>query len=267
MLDLLGVKPSYHTGFAQWPGMSEYPQLWEGLVTAYAPYLGMTGSKLIDFSGKGNHGAFGIGAASPTWIFDKFGSVVSFDGGDYVYLPAVNTTDTAGTISIWVKFDDVTTQRRALFAWGSTNVDDTFTFNLRIVKDDDDSPEVGNAWVGLRAIDQGASTDNTIISTTTLIATGVWYHIVLTSDGSSYQIFVNGINQALNVAGGANNGDWIGDLDIPAGTTYNTIGAYFYKNAYAAEIDGIIANSLYYNCALIAAEIKLHHDIMKRLAA
>ena len=77
----VGVRPSYATGFDQWPGMSEYPQLWEGLVAAYAPFLGMTGKKLLDLSGNGKDGTF---SGSPVWSSGEFGHAIEFTGGDRI---------------------------------------------------------------------------------------------------------------------------------------------------------------------------------------
>lgn len=42
-----------------------------------------TGTTLTDFSGNGNHGTLGAGAAAPTWT--QYG--LSFDGGDSVFCP------------------------------------------------------------------------------------------------------------------------------------------------------------------------------------
>ena len=76
---MLGVKPSYRTGFAQWRGVSEYPQLWNGLVGAWAPFLGATGGQVFDLSGNGNTGTFGN---TPVWTPGKFPAIAFADADD-----------------------------------------------------------------------------------------------------------------------------------------------------------------------------------------
>jgi hypothetical protein len=52
-LDLL--KPSYATGYAKNASQSAHPNLWDGLVGAWMPSLGVTGETLRDVSGRENH--------------------------------------------------------------------------------------------------------------------------------------------------------------------------------------------------------------------
>ncbi len=52
-----GPRPSYHQGYARHAGESLYPSLWQGLVGAWVPALGPTGTAILrDVSGRNNHG-------------------------------------------------------------------------------------------------------------------------------------------------------------------------------------------------------------------
>jgi len=42
---------------------------------------------------------------------------------------------------------------------------------------------------------------------------GIWKQVAVVSTGTAYSIYVNGIAEALTIAGGANNGDWLADID------------------------------------------------------
>ncbi len=58
MPNSLGVMPSFSTGYAEFPGASEYPDLWVGLDGAYSASLGSQGGICKDLTGKGNDGTF-----------------------------------------------------------------------------------------------------------------------------------------------------------------------------------------------------------------
>lgn len=59
----------------------------------YLPFEEGTGTIVYDQSPYGNDGAFGAGAAAPTWTDGKFGKALSFDGGDYVNVPDAASLD------------------------------------------------------------------------------------------------------------------------------------------------------------------------------
>ena len=82
-MDLL--KPSYATGYAKNASQSAHPNLWDGLVGAWMPSLGVTGDTLRDVSGNGNHGTLTNMDASSDWVATSKGLALDFDGvNDYV---------------------------------------------------------------------------------------------------------------------------------------------------------------------------------------
>jgi len=76
-LDLL--KPSYATGYAKNASQSAHPNLWDGLVGAWMPSLGVTGETLRDVSGNGNHGTFEGGTS---WGTNHQERSIYLDGDD-----------------------------------------------------------------------------------------------------------------------------------------------------------------------------------------
>ena len=99
---MLGVKPSYATGFAQWPGMSEYPGLWNGLVGAWDASLGATGNKVFDLSGNGNTGTF---VSAMSWVPGDSGPALNFPGGnDYVSILDSPSLRCPTTVSVFARF-------------------------------------------------------------------------------------------------------------------------------------------------------------------
>ena len=74
------IKPSYQSGYARNASESENPQLWDGLVGAWMPSLGVTGETLRDVSGNGNHGTLTNMDAASDWVATSKGLALDFDG-------------------------------------------------------------------------------------------------------------------------------------------------------------------------------------------
>jgi hypothetical protein len=73
------VEPSYKSGYAQSAGESAHPNLWDGLVGAWMPSMGITGKTLRDVSGNGNHGTFEGGTS---WGTNHQERSIYLDGND-----------------------------------------------------------------------------------------------------------------------------------------------------------------------------------------
>ena len=246
-MNTLGVKPSYATGFAQWPGQSEYPQLWTGLVGAWAPFLGVTGNKVSDLSGNGNTGTL---AADTHWVPGKFGPALDFDGtGDYVdcgILPQVEGA-IGLTVSVWTSIPTATIPAIVMLVGKRGDSGDrAFYLHARTTEDVyfgvyDTSNVEHLAWYvdGL------------------LNKANIWTHLVGTYDGATVRVYVDGVvgtttaamtgavdTSTKKMAIGADNGDTGG-------------------NEWLGQID----NVKIWNRALNPSEVALFYQIMKRYAA
>lgn len=105
--------PSYKKGFARNKAESEAPLQWDGLIGAWAPFLGPTGSNLFDVSGYGNHGVL-TNMGPEDWEMSVMGWCLDFDGGnDHVLMSgSASLFDTGGnpfTIVVFVNRDDLDT--------------------------------------------------------------------------------------------------------------------------------------------------------------
>ena len=90
-MDLL--KPSYASGYAKNASQSAHPNLWDGLVGAWMPSMGVTGETLRDVSGNGNHGTLTNMDAASDWVATSKGLALDFDGVDDEVLLNKKMTD------------------------------------------------------------------------------------------------------------------------------------------------------------------------------
>jgi hypothetical protein len=102
------AKPSYQAGYARNASESENPQLWDGLVGAWMPSLGVTGETLRDVSGNGNHGTLTNMDAATDWVGTSKGLALDFDGSDDEVLLDKKMTDLVDsgnpiTLSAWFR--------------------------------------------------------------------------------------------------------------------------------------------------------------------
>lgn len=70
------------------------------------------------------------------------------------------------------------------------------------------------------------------VSANTNLSVDTLYFVIAVSSGTSWKIYLNGVDQTLTVRQGSNNGNWIGDLNLP-GTKYLCVGNTFRGNAWA----------------------------------
>lgn len=111
------------------------------------------------------------------------------------------TSDNLGSISAWFNATDASLTGE-IVGYGDGTALDSFglapllTMNLR-------SSHLGLTW----AIDTNLNQLNIINGGTTL-SNGTMYHGVITSTGSAYHIYLNGVEESQTIVQGANNGKW-----------------------------------------------------------
>ena len=223
----VGVRPSYATGFAQWPGMSEYPQLWEGLVAAYAPFLGMTGSQVFDLSGWKNHGD--LQGTAPSWSAGKFGSAVLLPGTDECIslgnnVPGLSVS--AGTVIVWFKSTGDTGDYQMMFTHRTVGTDDRIYLETR--------PDTGDFYIEFAesgvSISSGVSTEND----------NLWHMGVVTWNATQADGYLDGVHFGT-------------DVDTIPSVTGDV---YFGQNrGLSAPFAGLISLAQIYNRTLAASEV------------
>ena len=94
---------------------------------------------------------------------------------------------------------------------------------------------------------------------TTVMSAGQWYHVAVTSDGSIWTLYINGMSESLVSVAGSNNGLWFNDM---TGSHANRI-ANRQRSADNNFFDGLIDDVRIYNRALSATEIKRLYNMGK----
>ena len=214
-------------------------QLFKGCV-GFWPMKRGSGNKVFDLSGNGNIFTFGAGAASPTWVFDKFGSCLSFDGGDYAESNNEANFDfsTSFSIIMWFKRGDNSQPVRLINKPG----DALFYKNSFAILFTDDAP-VNRIQAYFR---NTLNASQSVYSTAAMTDTASWHQVaaVWSSSESKWYLYLDGV------------------LDNTASTTGTIL--LNDKNVFIGAADatnehytGLINAPLIYNRFLTASEIAL----------
>lgn len=244
----VGVRPSYKTGFAQWPGMSEYPQLWKGLVGAWDMSLGITGTKVSDLSENGNVGTFGN---SPTWNSGPDGSIIDFDTNDYIGMDNVNNFAFERTDSFSVRVIFKVNAAAEHILVGNISVSTGIGWEFA---------QVLNDRLGFYLVNDTSPSNRIRAAVDNVIYAGNWYDAVATyngnSDVSGVKMYINGVSQTV--------GSVSNDLtaSILSGKPI-TIGG---RDRITSTLNGSISIVSIWNRVITASETTLLHQLRKRLA-
>lgn len=164
-----------------------------------------------------------------------------FDGVDermYKISPIAFTSDNEGSIFAYFTFNSVTVANNGFIniaGMGDTNAAAN-QINIGLRRDDalfpTNKPRI--------AILSGISSSFQEVLGSTNITTGVLYHLVITSNGSTWKIYLNGVEETLTAKSGTNTGRWFSDHTWP-GTPRFAIGNVFRQNAWApVSLNGYI---------------------------
>lgn len=200
--------------------MARYPHLWQGLVGAWYPSLGVQGSQVIDISGQGNTGAF---ANSPVW--DVQSLLFSKANPDYISIGKdIGIAGDCFTVSARVKYITSDTYKAII---GGTDIS---------------YPEFRVATNHtLQLLSQGQVL---IGSSDTTLSQDAWFNVGVTYDGTNYKFYVDGV-----YGGGGSNSQ--------AFTSRNTVLAL--GHAGGEGFDGYISYISAWNRVLAPFEIQSFH--------
>lgn len=172
----------------------EYASLSHGLVGAWCPSLGITGYRLIDRSGRNNHGVFTNMDGQANWGASGGGLYVNTDGVNDIIDTGSSlgmNGATFGTISVWFFTSASITKGSVGFANGLNNAGGN-RFEISLVS--------GAAYFTAESDSSGA------VYPYFSIPSG-WIHLAMVYDGtlsfapSRIAAFLNGTQQVLNGGG------------------------------------------------------------------
>ena len=226
----------------QWLNSNGYWTSWPGaLPTGMVLYLDAgftssfagTGSNTwFDLSGKGNHGTLQNGA---TFSSENGGSIV-FDGvDDYVSFASVTDIPIGNesyTISAWFNSDEMPSDR-GFIGWGEFgNVNQVNAWRLR---NNGGNTSFRHYWWG----------NDLDFDTPTQLSTGVWYHGLVTYDGTTRSMWINGEFVGSDTPVGHNVGS---AANLTVGVTAQFLGEWF---------DGKLSQIIVYNRGVSSAEVEM----------
>jgi large repetitive protein len=161
-----------------------FPSLRTGLVGHWSPSRsGPTGSRLLDFSGAGNHGEL-QSMTNDNWVVSGTGYALNFDGvNDYVRIPHSSSLDfsTAFTLSAWVNPNSPTASYGAIISKPTNFVGNPYNmYGLQ-------------GWAAIpsppRMVLGNSGAEFTLSATTVLNG---WRHVACTFDRGAAAIYVGG---------------------------------------------------------------------------
>ena len=175
---------SYIGGMYPLIGDPAYPELWRGCVGAWAPCLGPTGLTLRDWSGFQSHGTLTNMDVGSDWVSSFGRYALDFDGSnDWVTSPSVGVNTTSRSASFWFRTTRsvVGGNYMCVLGWGAGST--------------------GAAFYVYVGTDAAAGTDtlgvtqfgDSIGGGSLAVNTGLWTHGAVTNVGTTWTVFVNGL--------------------------------------------------------------------------
>ena len=171
--------------------MSSLPRS-HNIVGRWVPSAGATGFRLVDRSGSSNHGTLTNMDAASDWVASGGKGALDFDGSnDYMAFPSSDVFSFAGTdpfsVSLWI-FNPAGAFSRAVAKTATNGAQ-----NQGWYVGTGNGPTNAGKFSFLR----GNSAGNDFIQTTSNYDWRVWNHLVVSYNGSTVRMAVNGVLDAV----------------------------------------------------------------------
>jgi hypothetical protein len=222
----------------EWSQMiGQADQVTQGLVAYYS--MRNSGTTVFDEWGGNN----GTAVFSPAFAYDNgvVGNGILMNGSSQYIDLGTNLYESyqAGTIAAWIYPTNMTDRLSII----SSSVESVNTNWVQF--------GVYEATKGILIHDRTKNNNNFVLGSTVL-ASNAWSHVVVTTDGTAYALWVNGAAQSITALVGTNSGAWFGDLgagahEVNIGKRQRLDDTYWF----AGRIDEVRI----YNRALTADEI------------
>lgn len=221
-----------------------------GTTTTWAKDYSMYGNNLSDFTGS-------AATFNSTDGHDGFGSL-EFDGSSEVFTTPndVFNSSASGAIEAWIRPDKIYSNGAGgtfLGTASNTALQGLGGFQVYGVSGTNRIRVGGNCAAGLSDIDY--------VYGNTTIPTSSWTHVVVQSNGSAWEIFVNGNRESLTLDTGTNTGAWFSDWTSCGGSMRNSVGALIRSTGIIAYYNGSVDTIRVFNTTLSEAQINnLYND-------
>ena len=233
---------------------------WNKSLKGYWSFDDTNSTGIKDNSTFENFGIFsGTGFGESNLTNGKRGMALDFDGiEDYLEVTDGKIDNsTNGTISAWINLNGLP-DNDAIFGYGGGVSASAGLFSFRVVSTG------GSKYVLSMAKRDDGETLNSIEGATNL-SQSTWYHIAVTSNGTGWKLYLNGVSETLSVTSGSNNGDWLGDTEVSE-TDKTTIGALQNNGATGYYLKSKIDEVIIFNRELNQSEISaLYNNSANRL--
>ncbi|MBW2982645.1 LamG domain-containing protein, partial [Candidatus Woesearchaeota archaeon] len=173
----------------------------------------------------------------------KLGEAYEFEGDDdYLYNPASNfrSTDNEGTISAWIKLRTVGASQAILTSSDEAVVNRYLLFFV--------------TNTNKISMDTQISGTDTSVFGSTALNVNQWYHVTTTCNGTTWKLYVNGLEESLT---GTNTGNWFADVE---GRDNVVIGVLNYSAGVALDFNGTIDEVMIFNRSLSSDEVGLLYN-------
>jgi hypothetical protein len=178
---------------------------------------------------------------SPT--YGSYGRVTLNGSTDYLKRDEADwrAGDSLGSLSAWVNIDTLWVHRTIFSSADEASSNQRFRMYIN------------NSQRLAFSVVKNGTTLTRIVGTSTELATGRWYHVAVVSNGSSYQLYVDGESESFSVDVGTDGGFWLDDAlvrdSITIGTEYNGSGV-------VSPFGGSIKDVRYYNRVLSQQDVE-----------
>lgn len=197
-------------------------------------------SAVNDVTGNASNGT----TSNATSATGKYGNGYTLTGtsSSYVGLGTdLFETQGSGTISAWVKTTSLASYQN-IFSTSVTSTQNTLHMAI--------TPS-GQLYV--QHYSSALSKNDATGATTTTITANSWYHVAVTGNGTTWKLYINGVEQATTQIAGANSGYWFDDL--AAGTHTTRLGNLLVDSALNSALTGTIDDFRVYDSVLTADQI------------
>ena len=169
-----------------------------GLVAHYT----FSSGSVADLVGS-NNGVISGSVAQGADRFSKSQEALSFDSSDDMVKVSNPSflNNTQGTFMAWVKFSNLDHTQYVASVGDEGSIESYISF-LRY--------DPTYKTLGIYQRETGKAN---WVKGTTEIQAGVYYHLVMLSDGASWSIYINGKKESLTIVNGVNSGKWISQLE------------------------------------------------------